>query len=43
MFKKYNCEKCEDKGYIMKTEWVFDDEHGDIDYEIMIKCECQDD
>lgn len=33
---KYNCIICEDKGYIIKTEWVNDDD----DYEVMVRCEC---
>jgi hypothetical protein len=37
---KYDCDKCEDKGYYLKTEWTWDDEHGDMDYEVMVRCDC---
>lgn len=33
------CKICEDKGYIVKTEWVGDDES----YDVEIKCVCQED
>lgn len=33
-----SCERCEDKGYIEKTEWVGEDDS----YDITIRCECQD-
>jgi len=33
----FDCPICEDKGYILKLDWVNDDE----DYETMHKCVCQ--
>ena len=37
----YNCPICEDKGYILKTEWTTDEDDRDVDYERMVKCECR--
>ena len=34
-----NCEWCKDKGYITKTEWT----DTDTDYEVEVRCVCQED
>ena len=36
----YDCEICQDNGFIIKTEWTEVD-GKDMDYERKIKCECQ--
>jgi len=37
--EKFNCDRCEDKGYFEKTEWSGTDDS----YDITRKCDCQDD
>ena len=36
--KKFDCEVCEDKGYVEKTEWS----GTDNSYDVEVKCSCQD-
>ena len=36
------CPLCNDTGYISKTEWTEID-GKDIDYEVIVKCECNQD
>lgn len=38
-YEKEKCHLCHDKGYITKTEWADDDR----DYEVEIRCSCQED
>ena len=38
----FDCEQCEDSGFITKIEWAEVDGR-DMDYEKTIKCDCQDD
>ncbi len=37
--KKFDCEICEDKGFIEKTEWSGTDDS----YDVEVKCQCQED
>jgi hypothetical protein len=37
--KKFDCDTCEDKGYVEKTEWSGTDDS----YDITVKCACQED
>lgn len=37
VFVKYNCYVCEDKGYILKTNWA----NTDDSYDVEIKCSCR--
>jgi hypothetical protein len=39
---KYFCDKCEDKGYYLKTEW-YDDDETEFSYDVEVPCDCQDD
>ena len=34
-----NCELCQDKGFIEKTEWS-DEDGRDMDYQVTKRCEC---
>ncbi len=34
-----NCEICEDRGFIQKTEWSGTDDS----YDVEVKCQCQED
>ena len=37
--EKFNCEKCEDKGFYEKTEWSGEDDS----YDITVRCACNED
>lgn len=38
----YYCDRCQDTGFYLKTEWT-DEDGTDLDYEVIVRCGCLDD